>query len=366
MAKVMRTLVMYGEALQAEKLVEIEGPGHFSIPFCMPGVGPRLEMLAELAEAGCRTKHGFTLDPRPPFDFENLFVTPEQIAAFKSIFGRQAQYDKFMMELGLLGNRAYTCTPYFEEVGNIPDPGAILAWSESSCVVYANSVLGARTSRNAAIMDILSNIAGRTPLAGLLTDEGRKANWLVKVETEKLPNPRLLGSAIGMKVMDGIPYLTGLDRFLDPAMPPATIDFLKEFGAACAAIGAVGLYHIEGITPEAVESGRNLLFDIHQNQIIDDEYLDSMFTAYPVMWANKAAKPQKCFIGCPHLSFGELNWWSENISRALKKQGRSKLAVPTVLCAAPQVLDRFKSQGGACQRLLDAEPVCPVPVLRPT
>jgi predicted aconitase len=355
MAKVMKTLVMYGEALKAERLVELEGPGHFSIPFSMPGVGPRMEMLAELAEAGCRAEHGFTLDPRPPFDYENLFVNREQAEAFPQVFARQDQYDKYMQDLGLMGERAYTCTPYFDEVGNIPTKGTVLAWSESSCVVYVNSVLGARTNRNAAIMDILSNLAGRTPLSGLLTDEGRKAGWLIEVKCKHMPNPRLLGSAVGMKVMDGIPYITGLDRFLDPAMSQATIDFLKEFGAACAAIGAVGLFHIEGITPEVVESGPDLLSENPQSFVIDDAYLERMFAAYPVMWADKNAKPQKCFIGCPHLSFDELNWWSRNISRTLQEQDRDKLAVPTVFCAAPQVLDRFRqSSPDACQGLLDA------------
>jgi predicted aconitase len=119
-----------------------------------------------------------------------------------------------MLQLGLKDVEAYTCTPYLAEVGNIPRRGARLAWSESSCVVFANSVLAARTNRNAAVMDILCNIAGKTPLTGFLTDEGRRANWWVEVTTRSLPNPQLLGAAIGMKVMEDVPYIVGLDLLL--------------------------------------------------------------------------------------------------------------------------------------------------------
>ena len=79
--KVMKTLVLYGKALGADRFADIEGPGHFSIPFCIPGVGARLEMLDELAEAGLSAKFGFTLDPCSPLDFDNLANTgsPESI-----------------------------------------------------------------------------------------------------------------------------------------------------------------------------------------------------------------------------------------------------------------------------------------------
>lgn len=349
--KVMRTLVLYGETLSAERFVDIEGPGHFSIPFSMPGIGPRLEMLDELAEAGLKTKYPFTLDPRHPFDFENLGLTGEQERAFEDLFVNQAAYDRRMLQLGLRDENAYTCTPYFPEVGNIPARGTILAWSESSCVVYANSVLGARTNRNAAIMDILSNIAGRTPLTGFLTDKGRRAAWRVEVKTSRLPSPQLLGAAIGMKVLEDVPLIVGLDRFLDSELSEETIDFLKEMGAACAAIGAVGLYHVEGITPEAVEEGAALLTPNQRTYIIDDRELDELMTSYPVMWADKEAKPRKCFIGCPHLSLRELYRWTDDIHQALQAKGRSPVEVETILCAAPQMINRFKADTKAWERL---------------
>jgi len=348
--KIMKTMVLYGEALEADKFVDIEWGGHFSIPFALPATGARLEMLDELVSAGLKTKHPFTLDPRVPFDFEIPGLTLEQKKEFMGMLVDQPAYDEQMLELGLRDKDAYTCTPYFQEVGNIPPKGAVLAWSESSCVVYANSVLAARTNRNAAVLDILSNIVGKTPLTGLLTDEGRRATWRIEVKTQQLPNPQLLGAAIGTKVMEGIPFITGLDQFLSPELNPETIDFLKEMGAACASIGAVGLFHVEGVTPEAVESGKGLLTDDYRTCTIDDDLLDALFVSYPVMWEDKRAKPEKCMIGCPHLSLRELYWWNDNIDKALKAAGKDRVAIETVICAAPQVINKFKEDQEAYAR----------------
>ncbi|MFC2164145.1 aconitase X [Acidobacteriota bacterium] len=341
--KIMKSLVLYGEALDAERLIDIEWPGHFAIPRAIPGVGLRNEMLDELVGAGLKTKFPFTLDPMPPLDFENLFVTDEQKRSIEEMLTNQQVYNQRMLQLGLRDKDAYTCTPYFPEVGNIPPKGTILAWSESSCVVYANSVLGARTNRNAAIMDICSNIVGKTPLTGFLTDEGRRASWKIEVETTNLPNPQLLGAAIGTKVLEDVPYITGLDRFLGTEINEAVRDFLKEMGAACAAIGAVGLYHIENSTPEAIEQGDDLLLPDYRIYCIGDSELKNLMDSYPVMWSDEKAKPKKCLIGCPHLSLRELELWDTHIRAALEAHQKKRVAVDTVLCAAPQVLVEFKA-----------------------
>ncbi len=81
-----------------------------------------------------------------------------------------------------------------DEVGNTPAMGEVLSWSESSAVVYANSVLGARCNRNSGIIDLMGSVVGYVPRFGLLTDEGRKATWIVKIETTKKPEAQLLGS----------------------------------------------------------------------------------------------------------------------------------------------------------------------------
>jgi predicted aconitase len=349
--KVMETVVLYGEALGAERLVEIEGDGHFVIAYAIPGIAPSLEMLDELVAAGLKTKRPFTLDPRPPLDFENWWLSAGQVKLLEQMYREQEQYEKRLKQLGLRDSDAWTCTPYLPQVGNIPKRGDVLAWSESACAIYANSVLAARTNKNGAIMDLMCAIAGRAPLAGLLTDEGRRATWLVEVRTGELPVPQLLGAAIGTKVLADVPYVVGLDRFLGSGLNFQTRDYLHEMGAACATAGAVALYHVENITPEAVDYGRDLLAPDYQTQIIDERELQWISDSYPVMWEDKEASPEKCFIGCPHLSLEQLYWWTEEIDRALHSRGQRVLPVKTTLCAAPQVLQEFRSDLEASERI---------------
>jgi len=343
MQKVMETVVLYGEALEAEKLVDIEGPGHFVIPYSTPGIAPSIKMLEDLAAAGLKTKYPFTLDPRGALDFENLNLRPEVEQGLLEMYQDQDHYEELLEQLGLRDNQAYTCNPYQPEVGNIPERGTVLAWSESACAIFANSVLGARTNRNGAIMDLLSNIAGKTPLAGLLTDQGRRASWLVEMTASELPNPHLLGAAIGKKVMADVPYIVGLDRFLNPELDPFTIDYLQDMGAMCATYGAVGLYHVENITPEAVEFGQDLLDPGYSTLPIDEGELSALLDSFPQLWDDKNSQPEKCFIGCPHISLRQLYWWADAIQRELKNTAREEVAVETILCSAPQILEKFTS-----------------------
>ncbi len=119
MQRVMKTVVLYGEALGAERLVDIEGNGHFVIPWATPGIAPPLEMLEELVAAGLKTKYPFTLDPKAPLDFENLSLRPEQERLLEKLYRDQRRYDERMRQLGLRDTDAYTCNPYQPEVGNI-------------------------------------------------------------------------------------------------------------------------------------------------------------------------------------------------------------------------------------------------------
>jgi hypothetical protein len=351
--KIMQTLVLYGEALDAGRFVEVEWGGHFALHHVLPGIGPRLEMLQELVDAGLRTRLPFTVDPYPPLDFKNLDLDDEQKRLFVQTFADQARFNRLMLQLGLRDKDAFTCTPYLTEVDNIPPRGTILAWSESSAVVYANSVLGARSNRNAVIMDLFSNLAGKTPLTGLLTDDGRRATWRIELCTNRLPHPQLLGGAIGKKVLADVPFIGGLERFLGPGLNDKTRDYLKEMGAACAAIGAVGLYHAQHITPEAIDQDEALLSPGYKTYLIDDAELEQLQKNYPVMWTDKNDPPQRCLIGCPHLSLRELYVWLEQIGLALNKQGRSSVAIHTLLAAAPQVIAVFKADQKAWNRLND-------------
>ncbi len=339
-AKVMKTLVMYGETFGAEEMKDITGKyGHLVTSFGLSVMKPVYSLMDTLIEGGAISKEKFTVDPMPlescvPRNFlQDVF--------FKVMYSKQKEYDEQLKKLGLLSPSSYTCTCYMDEVGNIPHEGDILSWAESSAVVYANSVLGARCNRNSGILDLFGSITGCVPYFGLLTDEGRKATWLVEVKTTKKPEAQLLGSAIGMKVMEEVPYVVGLDKYFSSLDDDAKA-YLKDFGAATASNGAVGLYHIENLTPEAVRMKRALLSEGYKTYVIDDEELERVEKSYPVIWKDKNAKPKLAFIGCPHLSREQLHSWSRRIDDELKKNKLDKVYIPTVMTAAPAVMDAFK------------------------
>ena len=341
LAKVMKTLVMYGDAFEAEKLVPITSKyNHLVTSFGLKVMSPVYDLMQQLLDAGVCSEQKFSVDPRPldknvPANFlQNLVFN-------KFMYTKQSFYEDQLEKLGLMDKNAFTCTCYMDEVGNKPQKGEVLSWAESSAVVYANSVLGARCNRNSGIIDIMGSIVGYVPYFGLLTDEGRKATWVVKVQTTKKPEAQLLGSAIGMKVMEDVPYVVGLDKWLGNELNDAACAYLKDFGAATASNGAVGLYHIENLTPEAVEQGESLIADGAKEYIIDDAELERVQKNYPVIWKNPNAKPKLCFVGCPHLSLEQLKTWTVNIENALKANGKKKITMKTVFTASPAVLDAF-------------------------
>ena len=343
MAKVMKTLVMYGEAFEAEKLVPITSKyNHLVTSFGLKVMSPVYDLMQTLLDGNVCSGQRFSVDPRPldkkvPANFLQNFVFK------KFMYSKQEFYEAQLEKLGLMDKNAFTCTSYMSEVGNTPKKGDVLSWAESSAVVYANSVLGARCNRNSGIIDIMGSIVGYVPYFGLLTDEGRKATWVIKIATTKKPEAQLLGSAIGMKVMEDVPYIIGLDKWLGCELNDATKAYLKDFGAATASNGAVGLYHIENLTPEAVELGKDLIADGAKEYIIDDAELERVKANYPVMWKNINAKPKLCFVGCPHLSLEQLKTWTIDIENNLKENNLKKITIPTVFTAAPGVLEAFEA-----------------------
>ena len=284
------------------------------------------------------------MDPRP-LDYKNVSCRPLEKFVFSNVmYGKQKHYENQLAQIGLQDKDGFTCTCYLKEVGNTPKKGDILSWSESSAVVFANSVLGARCNRNSGIVDTFGAILGVVPEFGFLTDEGRKATWKIILKTTKKPEAQILGSAIGMKVMEEVPYVYGLDAYLKDLPDEDTIAYLKDFGAATASNGAVGLYHIDKITPEAKELGESLIKEDAKTYIIDDAELERVYKSYPIMWKKKNAKPHKAFIGCPHLTLKQLEDWTDRMVAALKEQKREKLVVNTVFTAAPAVIAEFKKE----------------------
>ena len=342
LAKVMKTLVMYGDAFEAEKLVPITSDyNHLVTSFGLKVMSPVYDLMQQLLDSGVCSGQKFSVDPRPidknvPANFlQNLVFN-------KFMYTKQSFYEQQLEKLGLMSDKAFTCTCYMDEVGNKPKRGDVLSWAESSAVVYANSVLGARCNRNSGIVDIMGSIAGYVPYFGLLTDEGRRATWVVKVQTTKKPEAQLLGSAIGMKVMEDVPYVIGLDQWIGTELNDAACAYLKDFGAATASNGAVGLYHIANLTPEAVEQGESLIVEGAKEYIIDDAELERVKNNYPVIWKNPDATPKLCFVGCPHLSLEQLKDWTEKLEAELSKGGKKRVTIPTVFTASPGVLEAFE------------------------
>jgi len=342
MAKAMKTLIRYGELFGATKMVPVTSKhNHLVTSFGLKALTPVYHLMDQLIAEGAVSQQTFSVDPRPlDKKVPSNFVMDIVFNHF--MYSKQDFYEDQLNKLGLMDKNAFTCTCYMDEVGNKPAKGEVLSWAESSAVVYANSVLGARCNRNSGIIDIMGSVVGYVPYFGLLTDEGRKASWVVEIKTTKKPEAQLLGSAIGMKVMEDVPYIKGLDRWLGTELTDAACTYLKDMGAATASNGAVGLYHVAGLTPEAVDQGEALIRPDAKVYVIDDAELQRVYDSYPVMWKNKEATPKLCFMGCPHMSLQQLKDWTDKVEAGLKAAGNSKVVIPTVFTASPGVLEEFE------------------------
>ena len=341
MAKILKTLVMFGEAMGATDFVPVNNCGHLVTSFGLKMITPVYSIMEQLNKAGIKAPYGFTADPRP-IDYKNVKANVlEKLVFSKFMYSKQNEYEKQLLEAGLKDKDAFTCTCYLDEVGNKPKKGEAIGWAESSAVVFANSVLGARCNRNSGMIDLFQSVSCRALNYGFMKEENRKATWIIEVKTTKKPEAQILGSAIGMKVVEEVPYVIGLDKWIGSEINDGTISYLKDFGAATASNGAVGLFHIDNLTPEAKEQGKALIKENAKKYVIDDAELERVYNSYPVMWKNKDAKPKLCFIGCPHATLTQLNWWTEEIGKALQASGKKKVTVRTVITTSPAVAKVF-------------------------
>ena len=208
-----------------------------------------------------------------------------------------------------------TCTPYL--VGYAPRAGEHLAWSESSAVSYANSVLGAYTNREGGPSALAAAIVGRTGAYGLHLPRNRQATHVVKVACE-LHNEAdfgALGYWVGKQIMDGVPYFQ-LGQSGRQSKPRQ--EQLMALGAAMAASGAVALYHVEGVTPEA---GQALLVRAKLPALTVQDLTEAYYEL-------NSALDEVDFvsIGCPHSTLGDI----ERVAAMLDgKQVRATLWVTT-------------------------------------
>jgi predicted aconitase len=339
MAKVLKTIVQHGQLFGADRLVDLGGAPHTSF-FTAPGyMKPMLNVFQQCADAGLKSYAPYTINPRP-WDLYNVEIEPQAAKMAIDGYPLQGWLQKLHLQLGGKDLKYWSCTSYLPEVGNHPPVGTMVAWAESSAVNFGNSVLGIRTNRNATGMELLCALVGKAPFFGLMTDEGRKARWLIDVQVSGEPHWGVLGGVIGMKVTEDVPYIVGIDKYLGK-IDNISIGKLKQMGSATASNGAVGLYHVEGITPEAVEQGRDLLVEGYQTYVVDDAELERVRSGYPNLWNDPNGKPTRAYIGCPHNTFEEMHYWGSNITKALKERGQEKVAVPTNLACSRLVEEHF-------------------------
>ncbi len=350
LSKCMKTVVEFGDLFGAPHLVDLDYGPHHAMSWGSGGIIPFLEIYEELADAGLKCYgHPFCSNPLP-FDYENMDPGPEAKAQAEQVWNTQQRLQDVNYRLGMLKD-GYACTPYLPEIGPGPKKGDMLAWTESSAICYSNSAIGARTNRNSIGIDMMCSILGKAPYFGLLTDEGRKADWLIDVRVDH-PHPEHLGAMIGTKLIESVPYIIGMNEYL--GNHDDLMGYLKDFGAGMASTGAIGLYHVDGVTPEAKEQGRDLLNEGYQTYVIDQAEYERVYKAYPILW-EAGAKPEKVWIGCPLVTFDQLKWWANALVDALEKAGRKKVALPTFIASHQLVTDHFdKDEPELARRVADA------------
>jgi len=343
MAKVLKTIVKHGELFGAERLAECGGAPHSSLYTGAPWVEPVLEMFEEIADAGLKAFAPYTVNPMV-IDLYTVGQDPVKRNMELNSFPLQGRLIQVHTRLGARPLNDWSCACYLPEIGNTADPGTVVTWAESSAVNYGNSVLGLRVNRMATGMEILCAIAGKVPAFGMLTDEGRKAKWLIDVRLTEEPHWGALGGAIGAKVIEQIPYINGIDKWIgmkDGKPDLIAMGKLKAMGSGTASSGAVGLYHVENVTPEAIGQGRDLLLDDYQTYIIDDAEYKRIRDSFENLWKDPNSDPTAVYIGCPHNTYQEVVYWSEMFTNALKDTGQEKFAIPVVMAQPVVVRDKL-------------------------
>jgi len=294
-ARLFRLLVRLGEIYGADKMipvgsVQVAGVSYKSIS------DPGTEFLEDMASKGAKVKVLTYLNPAG-MDLENW----KEIGFPKGFAKNQLRIMNAFKSMGIVVTS--TCTPYL--AGNLPRFREHIAWSESSAVSFSNSVIGARTNREGGPSALAAAICGRTPNYGLHLWEKRQPNIKIKVDADMDFNADFgaLGYFVGKQVKNKIPYFTGIKN--------ANTDQLKALGAAMAASGAVALYHVEGLTPEADLVGKDDLETIDAGKKELDETYEKL---------NSGKDPDIVILGCPHASLREISTLADKLKdKHLKK-----------------------------------------------
>jgi len=293
--RMFRLLVRLGDIYAADKMIPVGSVQVAGVSYKSIG-DPGTEFLEDMASKGAKVKVLTYLNPAG-MDLENW----EKIGFPKDFAKNQLRIMNAFKSMGIVVTS--TCTPYL--AGNLPRFREHIAWSESSAVSFSNSVIGARTNREGGPSALAAAICGRTPNYGLHLWEKRQPNIKIKVNTNLEFNSDFgaIGYYVGKQVKNKIPYFTGIKD--------ANTDQLKALGAAMAASGAVALYHVEGLTPEAdlVEKKGLETIDVGKKEL-DDTYEK----------LNTGKNPDVVILGCPHASLREISTLAEKLKdKHLKK-----------------------------------------------
>jgi hypothetical protein len=307
----MEIVVALGKIFGAEELVPVSRVQVSGVSYKNLGEAG-LAFLRQWAEQGARVRVPTTLNPAG-MDLEAW----REHAISETFARKQKAVVAAFVQMGIAPT--CTCTPYL--VGHEPKFGEHLAWAESSAVSYANSVLGARTNREGGPSALAAAITGRTARYGLHLEANRKANVVVEVRcpVNTLADYGALGYLVGRRVGKGIPLFRNLAEplltleqdfslpvYQATGLPDAAVDRLKALGAAMAASGAVALYHVEGITPEAT-GGDGVVAEGAETLVIE-----SLEGAYAALNHSEEAV-DFVGIGCPHASLEEIRQIAEAV-----------------------------------------------------
>jgi len=213
-----------------------------------------------------------------------------------------------------------SCTPYL--YGNLPHYGQHIAWSESSAVCYANSVLGARTNREGGPSALSAALVGKTPEYGFHLDENRQPTVKVEVKTpvEGTFQFGALGKVLGDRLGKKISYITGI--------PKASVEELKSFCASYATYGGVALFHMEGITPDRVDA-----IPTETTEVTEDDLKGAIADL------NEDTEIDFISLGCPHASLAELEYFAQQLEG--KKINPKKEVWVTTARPTKQIADRM-------------------------
>jgi predicted aconitase len=290
--KSMEILVALGDIYDAEKLVDITSAQISGVSYKTIG-DAGLEFLEALSQ-DAQVRVPSTLNPAG-VDLEFW----KELGFSEEFTRKQLRIVNAYQKMGV--TTTCTCTPYL--VGNVPRFRDHIAWSESSAVCYANSVLGAKSNREGGPGALSAAICGKTAEYGYHLDENRLANFIIEVEADLIgADYGALGYIVGKIVGDGVPYFKLLN------CTPSVND-LKYLGAALASSGAVALYHVEHSTPEYKDALKDVNLGNIENIIVNRSNIDEK--RCELSTTNR--KPDLICLGCPHVSLDEIKAISDKL-----------------------------------------------------